>query len=132
MIYQPPYSVGCGLRNITLLCRENWVESLRDLARVLRAQQRERTADLFGSRKISPSAELMVDPRSGLRCAIRDTRDVGRGRYHWTVTVIGGSQPVATGRAGDIAAARSQAAAALGAYSAEEREQQIERNGTDG
>ena len=59
----------------------------------------------------SPSAELMVDPESGARCAIRDTRAAGAERYHWTVTVIGKPGPVAAGRTGDAAEARSQAEA---------------------
>ena len=33
-------------------------------------------------RKLSPSAELMVDPEHGARCAIRDTGAPGEGRYH--------------------------------------------------
>jgi hypothetical protein len=37
--------------------------------------------------KAQPSAELMVDPGRGTRCAIRDTGAPGEGRYHWTVTV---------------------------------------------
>src|SRR5205823_1430857 len=55
-----------------------------------------------GWRRLSPSAELMVDPRSGARCAIRDTRAADEERYYWTVTVIGEPDPVATARIGDI------------------------------
>jgi hypothetical protein len=73
----------------------------------------------------------MVDARSGARCAIRDTRAAGAERYHWTVTVIGDRKPVATGRVGDIAAARSQAESALDAHSTDERRQSMERNDTD-
>jgi hypothetical protein len=36
----------------------------------------------------------MVDPGRGKRCAIRDTRASGPGRYHWTVTVFGETDPV--------------------------------------
>ena len=39
------------------------------------------------------AAELMVDPRSGARCAIRDTRAAGDECYYWTVTVIGEARP---------------------------------------
>jgi len=107
----------CKLRRVTLLVPESCAEGLRDLARMLRGQQRERTGDPFGWRKLSSSAELMVDPQSGARCAIRDTRQEGRERYHWTVTVVGVPEPVAAGRAGDGATARARAEAALGAYS---------------
>jgi hypothetical protein len=51
----------------------------------------------------------MVDPESGAGCAIRDTRSAGAERCHWTVTVVGKPGPVAAGRAGDAAEARSQA-----------------------
>jgi hypothetical protein len=67
-------------------------------------------------RKLSPSAELMVDPGCGARCAIRDTGAPGEGRYHWTVTVFGETDPVATGRTGELAGARSRAEGALHAY----------------
>jgi hypothetical protein len=36
-------------------------------------------------RKLIPSAELVVDPGRGARCAVRDTGAPGPGRYHWTV-----------------------------------------------
>ena len=58
-------------------------------------------------RKLSPSAELMVDPGRGARCAIRDTGAPGEVRYHWTVTVFGGTDPVAAGRTGELGEARS-------------------------
>ena len=103
-----------GLCSVTLLVPESCAEGLRDLARVLRGRQRERTADHpFGWRKISLSAELMVDPQSGARCAIRDTRVAGGERYHWTVAVVGMADPIATGRAGELGEARSRAEAAL-------------------
>ena len=43
----------------------------------------------------------MIDPRFGARCAIRDTRAAGAERYHWTVSLIGNSKPVARSRAGE-------------------------------
>jgi len=106
----------CKLRRVNLLVPESCAEGLRDLARVLRDQQRERTADPFGWGKLSPSAELLVDPQSGARCAIRDTRQEGGERYYWTVTVVGVSDPVAAGRASELGEARSRAEAALVAY----------------
>jgi hypothetical protein len=53
-------------------------------------------------RKLSPSAELMVGPDCGARCAIRDTGAPGEGRYRWTVTAFGEPDPVAAGRTGEI------------------------------
>ena len=61
----------------------------------------------------APSAELMVGPGCGASCAIRDTGARGEGRYHWTVTVFGETDPVATGRTGELAEARSRAETAL-------------------
>jgi hypothetical protein len=105
-----------GLRRVTLLVPESCAIGLRDLARVLRTQQRHRTAGPpLGWRTLSPSAELMVDPRSGTRCAIRDTRAAGTERYYWTVTLIGEPDPVAAGRIREIAEARAAAEAALAA-----------------
>jgi hypothetical protein len=74
----------------------------------------------------------MVDPWCGARCAIRDTRQDGGERYHWPVIVVGVPEPVAAGRASDVATARSRAEAALGAYSTNERSQSGKGNGTDG
>jgi hypothetical protein len=64
-------------------------------------------------RKLSPSAELMVGPDCGARCAIRDTGAAGPARYHWTVTVFGETDPVAAGYTGELAEARSHAEGAL-------------------
>ena len=122
-----------GLCRVTLVVPESCAVGLQDLARVLRAQQEERTAaPPFGWRRLSPSAELMVDPRSGARCAIRDTRAAGDERYYWTVTLIGEPDPVAAGRTGDVGTARSRAEAALGAYSADEQGRLGRRNGANG
>jgi hypothetical protein len=106
-----------GLRRVTLLVPESCATGLRDLARVLRTQQRHRTAGPpLGWRRLSPSAELMVDPRSGTRCAIRDTRRAGAERYCWTVTVFGEPDPVAAGRTAELQAARFEVETALAAY----------------
>jgi hypothetical protein len=124
---------GRRLQRVTLLVPTGCVEELRDLARVLRARQRERiVGPPLGWRRLSPSAELMVDPQSGARCAIRDTRAAGAARYHWTVTLIGEPDPVAAGRTTDIAIARSEAEAALGDYLAGGCQQSSRGNGTNG
>jgi hypothetical protein len=70
---QSASSVGRRLRKVTLIVPENCAESLRDLARVLRARQPQCAGGAFDWRRISPSAEVMVNPQSGVRCAIRDT-----------------------------------------------------------
>jgi hypothetical protein len=70
-------------------------------------------------RKLSPSAELMVDPGRGARCATRDTGAPGTGHSHWTVTVLGEPDPmVSGGRTGDLAGPLGLAERALSAYAA--------------
>jgi hypothetical protein len=73
-------------------------------------------------RKLSPSAEVLVDPESGARCAIRDTEAAGADRYHWTVAFLGDINPVAAGPTGEPVEAPSLAGAALSAYVADRRE----------
>jgi hypothetical protein len=74
----------------------------------------------------------MVDPESGARCAIRDTRAAGAERYHWTVTVVGKPGQVTAGRAGELAEARSQAEAASASYPAAWREIPRDKRGDHG
>jgi len=88
-----------GLRRIAILVPVSCADGLLHLARELRTRQRARgAAAAAGWRRLSPSAELFVDTRSGARCAVRDTRELGADRYLWTVTVFGEHQ-VAAGRA---------------------------------
>jgi hypothetical protein len=94
-------------------------EGLRHLARELRTRQEAGIPTATaGWRRLSPSAELFIDPESGARSAIRDTGSSGATRYLWTLTVFG-EHLVAEGRAADPTEARSQAEAALAAYLAE-------------
>src|SRR5882757_11261795 len=105
-----------GLRRVTILVPVGCAASLLQLERELRARQRIGTAGVtLGWRRLSPSAELFVDPESGKRCAIRDTGALGAERYYWTVSAFGDHQ-VAAGRTGEVTEARSQAEAALVAY----------------
>ena len=105
-----------GLNRVTLLVPVGCAEGLRQLARELRARQRVETAGMtLGWRRLSLSAELLVDPESGARCAVRDTGALGAERYFWTVSAFGDHQ-VAAGRTAEVAKARSQAEAALVAY----------------
>jgi hypothetical protein len=64
---------------------------------------------------ISPSAQLMLDPKIGARAVIRDTR-AGAGRFLWSVLAGDEMYPVAEGRTNDRARAQSIAEAALHAY----------------
>jgi hypothetical protein len=64
---------------------------------------------------ISPSAQLMVDPKIGARAVIRDTR-ADAGRFLWSVLAGDEMYPVSEGRTDDLARAQSIAEAALHAY----------------
>jgi hypothetical protein len=109
-----------GLRRVSVLVPEATADGLRRLAREFRTRHRL-GMPAGGWRRLSPSAELMVDPESGARCAIRDSRRSGAERYLWTLTVFGYHQLTA-GRTGDLAEARSRAEAALASYAATWRE----------
>ena len=67
-------------------------------------------------RLLSPSTQLMVDPASGARGIIRDTCADGAYRFHWSVIPSEESLPIAAGRTGGLARARSIAEEALRAY----------------
>ena len=102
-----------GLRRVTLLVPIGCAQGLLHLARELRTRQKAGTRTAApGWRRLSPSAELFVDPGSGARCAVRDTGLLGAARYLWTVTAFGEHQ-VAEGRTGELTEARSLAEAAL-------------------
>ena len=70
-------------------------------------------------RLLSPSAQLTIDPASGARGIIRDTSADGAYRFHWSVIPSEESLPIAAGRTGGLARARSIAEAALRAYAAD-------------
>src|SRR5438270_13697357 len=73
------------------------------------------TAAVLTWRKVSLTARLMVDPRTGARAVIRDTRS-DAGRYLWSVLAAGEMDPMSDGRTDDLAQAQSIAEAALRAY----------------
>src|SRR5271165_4527361 len=105
-----------GLRKIAILVPAGCAEGLLHLARELRTRQKAgMSTAAAGWRRLSPSAELFVDPKSGARCAGRDTGAFGAERYLWTVAVFGEHQ-VAVGHAEAISKARSQAETALSGY----------------
>src|ERR1700730_19449052 len=100
-----------GLRRVHLLVPVGWPEALRQLARELRARRQVGTAAVtLGWRRLSLSAELLVDPESGARCAVRDTGALGAERYFWTVSAFGDHQ-VAAGRSAEVTEARTEAEA---------------------
>ena len=67
-------------------------------------------------RLLGPSTQLMFDPPSGARAVIRDTCADGAYRFHWSVIPSEESLPIAAGRTGGLARARSIAEEALSAY----------------
>ena len=72
-------------------------------------------------RHISPTTQLIVEPASGARAVIRDTCADGAYRFHWSVIPSEESLPIAAGRTGGLARARSIAEEALHAYAADFR-----------
>jgi hypothetical protein len=110
-----------GLRRVTLIVPIGCAEGLLFLARELRARQRAGTTSATpGWRRLSPSAELFIDPDSGARCVVRDTGAIGAERYYWTVSAFGERQ-VAEGRTEELTEARAQAEAASIEYIADWR-----------
>jgi hypothetical protein len=96
------------------LVPEEGAGAVRQLARELRARQwPEPSSGSAEWRKLSPSAELFVDPECGARCVVRDTGAAGLHRYLWSVTMLHDIDPVMVGRAAEAAEARQQAEAAL-------------------
>jgi hypothetical protein len=72
-------------------------------------------------RVLGPSAQVIVDPTSGARGIVRDTRADGAYRFHWSVVPPEEPLPIAAGRTGGLARARSIAGQALRAYAADFR-----------
>jgi hypothetical protein len=64
----------------------------------------------------SSSTQLIIHPASGARAVIRDTCAEGTYRFHWSVIPSEESLPIAAGRTGGLARARSIAEEALSAY----------------
>ena len=67
-------------------------------------------------RKLSPTAQVIVDPVSSARGIIRDTRVEGAYRFHWSVIPAEEPLPIAAGRIGELARARSITREALRIY----------------
>jgi len=67
-------------------------------------------------RILNPSVQLIIEPASGARAIIRDTCADGAYRFHRSVIPSEESLPIAAGRTGGLARARSVAEEALRAY----------------
>ena len=67
-------------------------------------------------RPLSATTQLIIHPASGARAIIRDTCADGAYRFHWSVIPSEESLPIAAGRTGGLARARSIAEEALSAY----------------
>ncbi|MGC1295826.1 MAG: hypothetical protein WA869_12395 [Alloacidobacterium sp.] len=72
-------------------------------------------------RVLSASTQAIVDPASGARGIIRDTRADAAYRFHWSVIPSEESLPIAAGRTGELARARAIAEEALRACIADWR-----------
>jgi hypothetical protein len=116
---------------VTLRVPEDYAEELRRFARELRTRQRGEPAPAPEWRRVSPSAELLVDPECQARGIIRDTRARGADRFHWSVLAPDQSHTVASGHTGRIVRARPLAEMALRAFVDDWRELSAEQGGDD-
>ena len=117
------------LRRVTLRVPEDYAEDLRRFARELRSRQRGPAHPTPEWRRVSPSAELLVDPECQARGIIRDTFARGADRFHWSVLAPDQSHPVAAGHTGRIARGRLVAETALRAFVEDWREQSAGQSG---
>jgi hypothetical protein len=96
---------------------EDHAQDLRRFARELRAQQPGGPANVTAQwRRVSPSAELLVDPQCQARGIITDTRGHGADRFHWSVLAPDQSHTVAAGHTGKIVRGRWLAEMELRAF----------------
>ena len=112
-----------GLRKVTVLVPEGCVASIQQVASELSAwRELGQARGTPQWRTVSLSAQLMIDHDCLARCSIRDTGAARADRFLWSVTLLGQLDPIAAGRAGEIAEARALAEQALGVYVAEWRD----------
>src|SRR5207247_456002 len=89
---------GALLRRVCVRVPEGHDAELRRFARDLRTRQPGGSANAaLDWRRVSPSAELLVDPECQARGIIRDTRARGADRFHWSVLAPDQSHTVAAG-----------------------------------
>jgi hypothetical protein len=112
------------LRRVAGRVPEDYAESVRRFARELRTRQGGEPAPASAPqwRRLSPSAELLVDPECQARGIIRDTRARGADRFHWSVLPPDQSHSVAAGHTGKIVRGRWLAEMALRAFVEDWRE----------
>jgi hypothetical protein len=116
---------------VTVRVPEGRAEDLRRFAHELRIQPGERANAAPEWRRVSPSAELLVDPECQARGIIRDTRARGADRFHWSIQAPDRSHMVTSGHTGRIARGRWLAETVLRAFVEDWREQNDKRNGND-
>jgi len=118
----PPQETS-RLRRVTLRVPEGYADDLRRYARELRSREYRPTRPASEWRRVSPSAELLVDPECQARGIIRDTFARGADRFHWSVLATEQSHPIAAGHTGTIGRGRLLAETALRAFVEDWREQ---------
>jgi hypothetical protein len=74
---------------------------------------------------LTPGEHLTVDPESGARAIVRDTRASGESRFLWSVIPFDQLDPIAEGRTGDLTRARSIAEVALNVYLEDQLDAQL-------
>jgi hypothetical protein len=105
------------------------LKSSGDFARDLRTRQPGGAANAAQEwRRLSPSAELLVDLECQARGIIRDTRARGADRFNWSVLAPDQSHTVAAGHTGRIERGRWLAEMALRAFVEDWREQSGRQN----
>jgi len=111
---------------------ENYADALRQFARELRARPPGGPTPAPAEwRRVSPSAELLVDPECQARGIVRDTRGRGADRFQWSVLAPDQSYEVAAGYTGRAARGRRLAEMALRAYVEDWAEQSGSQRGDD-
>jgi tetratricopeptide (TPR) repeat protein len=118
------------LRRVTVSVPEDHAEDLRRFVRELRTRSPNRPTNAAPEwRRVSLSAELLIDPECQARGIIRDTRARGADRFHWSVLAPDQSHAVAAGRTGKITRGRWLAEVELRAFVEKWREQSGRQNG---
>jgi phosphatidylserine/phosphatidylglycerophosphate/cardiolipin synthase-like enzyme len=118
------------LRRVTVRVPEHYAEDLRRFARDLRTRQPGGSTNTAPDwRRVSPSAELLVDPECQARGNIRDTRARGADRFRWSVLSPDQSHTVAAGHTGKIARGRWLAETALRVFVEDWRDQYDKQSG---
>ena len=120
MSEQPPSRPAQAIRlqRVTVRVPQDYAEDVRLFARELRTRQSGKPAAASATqwRRLSPRAELLLDPKCQARGIIRDTRAFGPNRFYWSVLAPHQDYTVGAGRTGKITRARWLAEMALRAF----------------